>query len=59
MNNRRLSTKEIKKLQKLNAVVNSIDRVIDYGLQIMKQATTDDLKLLKEQICRRRKELIG
>ncbi len=52
-----MTTKECNELAKLNAIVNSIDRVIEFGLQIIEQTTTDDLKRLREKIDQRRQEL--
>ena len=54
------TTKERVRLCKLNAIKKSVDRVIEFGLQIIKQSTTDDLRLLinrleaeRQQLCRK------
>ncbi len=49
--------KDRTRLQKLNAVINSIDRVIDTGLQWLQQTTTDDLKAFRDKLNRERQEL--
>lgn len=54
-----MSTKDRNELQKLNAVSNSINRVINFGLQNLQQATVDDLRMLQEKMKKRQLELIN
>lgn len=53
-----MTNKQLKELQKVNAVVNSINRVLDYGLQILKQETTNDLAELRHKLRQKAQELV-
>ena len=55
-----MTNREMKELGKLNAVVNSIDRVIDFVAHgFLYETTGRELMALRRQIDKRRQELVA